>query len=206
MILPPHGRTPPTDGISHWRYPVAAGVIVRANGHEELVAAIFEYRLRNNIPIGDIVRDISDWYCAQYPRFCTPEPNERTPGAMPATATNEPMLNRVSRWASTIAHKMPRGGYPLVLPSVAEERATICVNCPKQDAGWRGGCGGCSATTLAILQQLKSLKKTPKDGSLGACGVTGWANVTAIWLEPTGTTVTDAEKAARPAACWRKNL
>jgi hypothetical protein len=204
MILPPKGRTPPTDNISHWRFPVAPGVMLRAKGHQELVDVIFDYRLRNNLPIGDIVRDISTWYCAQYPKFCTAEASDTDPTAL--RTNNEPMLNRVARWASVQAHRMPRGGFPLVTPAVAESRAKVCVACPRQNAGWKGGCGGCGATTLAIIQQLKSLKKTTQDGSLGACGVTGWPNLVAVWLAPESLEITDAERAALPDACWRKPL
>jgi hypothetical protein len=178
--------------------------MLRAKSHPELLDLMFDYRMRNNIALGDPERDVSDWYCPQYPRFCTPEPSDTDPSAL--RTSSEPMLNRVSRWASMTAHRMPRGGFPLVAPAAAESRALICAACPKQDSSWRGACGGCSATTLAILQQLKSLKKTTKDGNLGACSIAGWANLVAVWLPTDALEITDAQKAALPAACWRKAI
>ncbi len=204
MILPRKGRTPPSDGTSHWRYPVAPGVTLRAKGWQELNEAIFEYRLRNNIPIGDVDADISRYYCELYPGFCHAERADTDPTV--PRVSSEPMLNRVSQWASVAAHRMPRGGYDLVTKAEAEGRATICAACPKQDNNWRGGCGGCSSATLAILQQLKKLKSTPKDGNLGACSIAGWQNGVAAWLPESALAVSDAQKAALPPACWRKAL
>jgi hypothetical protein len=209
MILPTKGRVPPSDGTSHWRFQVAPGVMLRAQDHDGLVKLVFEYRLRNNIEPGDVVRDISNWYCAQFPKFCHPDPRpvKADPSIPPAPLPpSEPILNRVSRWASVMAHKMPRGGYSLVTLDVAEKRAAICVGCPSQDSQWRGGCGGCSATTLQILQALKALKKTTKDGSLGACKVMGWANTVSIWCDPSVIPANASEKSVMPDACWRKSL
>lgn len=202
MRLPKGGRTPPTDGTSHWRYPVATGVMLRASGKEQLIETIFEYRLRNNIAIGDIERDLSDWYCRQFPNFCHPEPRDYDPNA--ASVSTEPMLNKVSRWASILAHRMPRGGFELVPKAEAETRADICAACPKQQAGWRGGCGGCSSTTLQLLQGLKKMRSTPRDGNLGACSVAGWENSTAVWQPLDALEITEEQRAAMPDFCWRK--
>lgn len=204
MILPRKGRVPPTDGQSHWRFPVAPGVMIRAKGHQELMEAVFEYRLRNNQPIGDIERDISDFYCRQYPKLCNPEPRDYNPEA--ASVSVEPMLNRVSRWASVLVHRIPRGGYELVPKAESEARAAICAACPKQEAGWKGGCGGCSASTLQLLQQLKKMRMTSKDGNLGACTIAGWGNLVAIHLTTETLAITAEQRAAMPDACWRKTL
>ncbi len=204
MILPVKGRVPPSDGTSHWRYPVAPGVILRAKGHQELTEAIFEYRLRNNIPPGNIEVDIANFYCGLYPSFCHAERADTDPSI--PRVSSEPMLNRVSRWASITAHAMPRGGLELVTKAEAERRAVICAACPKQANDWRGGCGGCSATTMQILQQLKKLKSTPVDGNLGACSVAGWFNGSSVWLPVEALAVDDQQKAAMPEACWRKSL
>lgn len=196
------GRTPPSDGESHWRFPVASGVMLRTKGHQPLIEAVFEYRLRNNIPIGDIERDISAYYCRLYPGFCHEEASDINP-ALPAVSS-EPILNRVSRWASVLAHRQPRGGYALVAKDEAERRAAICAACPRQDNGWRGGCGGCSSVTLQLLQALKNLRTTPRDGNLGACSIIGWGNATAVHLPMSVLETTPEQQAALPDACWRR--
>lgn len=204
MRLPRGGRVPPTDGVSHWRFQVADGVMLRAKSHDELVEVIFEFRLRNNITIGDPERDISDAYCAQFPAFCHQEPSDTDPSA--ARVSTEPILNRVSRWASIQARQIPKGGYELVPKAEAESRAAICAACPRQDTRWRGGCGGCSASTMQILQQLKKLRTTSKDGNLGACSIAGWANLVAIHLDADELPITEEMRTALPAPCWRKKL
>lgn len=198
------GRIPPTDGTSHWRFPVANGVILRAKGREELRDLIFQYRLRANIPVGDPDRDLSDFYCRQYPSFCHAEPSDLNPN-IPRVST-EPMLNRVSRWASLLAHKQPRGGYELVAKDEAERRAGICAQCPKQANDWRGGCGGCSATTMHLLQAIKKLRTTTRDGNLGACSIAGFYNGSAVHLGVDVLEIDDAMRTAMPDACWRKTI
>jgi len=197
------GRMPPSDGGGKFHLPVGGGVVLHANSLENLVKIVFEWRIRNNVPPGDIEDDINSYYCARWPKFCTAEASDTDP-TIPHVSS-EPMLNRVSRWVSTVAHAMPRGGYPLESPTEAERRAAICAACPK-NGGWRGGCGGCSATTLAILQQLKQLKKTGKDGSLMGCTVGGWENGAAIWLPASTTAPSESQRTALPEACWRKSL
>lgn len=197
------GRQPPSDGTSHWRFPVADKVMLRAKTKQDLIDLVFQYRLRSNIPVGDVARDLSDWYCHQYPSFCHQEASDLNP-AIPMVST-EPMLNRVSRWASVLAHKMPRGGYELVDKVEAERRAGICAACRSQSLSWRGGCGGCSATTLQLLQALKKMRKTERDGNLGACSVTGWENSVAVHMIKENLEITTEQSSATPSHCWRRD-
>jgi hypothetical protein len=193
---------PPTDGVDRWHFP-QGDVVLHANGHQQLIEAIFEYRLRNHIEIGDIERDVDDYYCGRWPDFCHSEPSDRDPSI--PRVSGETMLNRVSRWASGLARTMPRGGWPLQVVGEAERRAGICAACP-QNAGWRGGCLGCSASTLQLLQQIKGMRKTKQDGNLIGCLVAGWENSTAVWLGQECLTVTENQRRAMPDACWRKAL
>lgn len=195
------GRSPPTDGTSHWRFPQGA-VMIRAGTHKELIERVFEFRLRNYIPTGDIEREISDWYCAQFPRFCHEDGDGIGPSAKQKAAA---MLQRVAQWVSNLARKMPRGGYPLVTAAEADARATICAQCPK-NGHWKSGCGGCDAATLQLLQSVKQLKKTIRDGNLAACEVGGWENSTAIWMPKEQLALSPEQIAQLPTPCWRKGL
>lgn len=196
------GRSPPTDGKDAYHLPQPDGTVIHGKTLELLIRNVFEYRVRNNIDPGDIERDIDNYYCAKWPGFCAPEKNGL--GKSPKAAAQD-MLNRVSRWSSSIAHRMPRGGYPLVMLAEAEKRAAICSVCPK-NGGWRSGCGGCDATTLQIVQALKQLKKTTKDGNLSACQIGGFENSAAAWLPVEALPISDGERAAMPAPCWRKQF
>lgn len=197
------GRMPPTDGIEKWRFPVTPAIMLHAGDRETLEKQMFEFRLRNNMPVGDETRDVDRFYCDQYPSFCHPEARDINPNA--PWSTNESMLKRVSRWSAALVHKTPRGGYPLETSVVAEQRAAICAACPK-NVGWRGGCGSCSASTLQLIQQLKQLKKTKHDGTLMGCAVGGWENSSAVWLSANATAISEDQRSAMPAACWRKAI
>lgn len=203
MRLNRGGRVPPSDGVSHWRFPVGA-IVIRAKGYDDLIKNVFEYRLRNNLPIGNIENEISSYYCAKYPRFCHAEASDSNPsaGAM-AVISDQPLLNRVSMWVSATAHRMPRGGYPLVAAAEAERRAAICLSCPKNRA-WLGGCSGCSSITLQLTHAVKGMRRTAKDGNLMACEIGGFELGAAIWLPTAGMPITDVQRAAMPENCWRK--
>lgn len=193
---------PPTDEVDRYHFPVGGGVVIHGNTLDKLIQNVFEYRIRNNIEPGNIEADIDAYYCAKWPTFCH---DDKAGVGLSATAQAKEMLNRVSRWISSLVHRMPRGGFLLVLASEAEERAIICAGCPR-NGNWRSGCGGCDAATLQLLQQVKSLRKTSRDGNLGACQIGGWEMSSAVHLPSTCTPITDEQRAEMPANCWRKAL
>lgn len=196
------GRSPP----GGWHFEVATGVKLTAVTEELLTKAIFEYRVRNNIPIGEISRDIDRYYCTRWPDACHKESSESAGydnGVMPTV--DEPIVNRITRWASLSLRRQPQGGHQLVSADEAQRRATICASCPK-NTSWKGGCAGCSQTVLSILIQLRQLRKTSKDGNLNACVCGGWDNMTAVHMPVSELEIAPEQKASMPAACWRKAL
>lgn len=196
------GRMPPTDGVDKYHLPVGGGVTIHGNTKESLIKNVFEYRLRNNIPIGDIDADIDSFYCEKYPSFCH---DEKAGIGKSTKAKAQEMLNRVSQWASTAARKMPRGGWDLATTAEAERRAAICVQC-SQNGGWRSGCGGCDAVTFQLLQGLKKMHTTGRDGNLSACRIGGFELSTAVHMPAEATPITAEQREQMPTPCWRKVL
>lgn len=193
------GRQPP----GGWHFEVVPGRVLRAINEAELTELIFEYRVRNNLPIGEISRDIDRYYCERWPDACHKDATEY-PGAKNATVpVAEPMLNRVTRWASLTARQMPAGGYALVPREEADRRAAICVAC-RQNVNWRGGCTGCSASTLALLAQIRQLRRTGRDGNLSGCALGGWDNLTAVHLPADRLVLAPEQQAQLPPACWKR--
>jgi len=194
------GKVPPNG----WHFLVAPGVTLEAVNEEELVKRIFEYRLRNNIPIGDIERDIDDYYCARWPKACHKEAKdwENIPGTTPGVVS-EPMLNRVTRWAALMVHGQPKGGYQLVSADEANRRANICVGCPRNQP-WRVGCTGCSSSSATVLAQLRKLQATKQQGNLMGCQISGWDNSTAAWMPLSSLPLTEGQIQQLPERCWRK--
>lgn len=199
------GRMPPTsDGSGGFEFPVENSVMLKAPTHDALISVVYEYRQRNNLPVGDIERDIGDYYCKKWPNACNPEPSDHNPALGPGPRA-EPLLNRISRWASLVYRMMPRGGFELVTSKEAQARGSTCIGC-EFNKSWRGKCGSCAATTSQLLLQIKSLRKTNLDGNLLACTAGGFENGTAIWLSPDLTRITDEQRAMMPERCWRKAL
>lgn len=192
------GRLPPSDGESKFRYPQGA-VMLRADDKEKLIQVIFQYRLNNNIPIGDVDGDVDRFYCNRWPKFCHADASD-----VPAQFQT-PMLGRVTNWVAGLRQQMPKGGFALVTSAEAETRAGICMNC-KFNVPWKGGCGACAASTLAALQQVKQLRRTKRDGNLSACAITSWENGAAVHLPVDALEATDEQKARMPEGCWRKIL
>jgi hypothetical protein len=197
-----HGRSPPTDGKAAYHFPVTPSVTLHGKTLDELRTVIHEYRLRQNMPLGDVDTDIDAYYCGKWPTFCHDAKDGIGPSVREKSAA---MMRRVSQWVAGLIHKMPRGGYELVTQKEADTRATICAECP-QKGPWRSGCGGCDASTLTLLQQVKQLKRTSKDGNLASCSIGGWENSSAIWLPESCLPLSEAQKNTLPAPCWRKAL
>ena len=188
------GRVPPKG----WHYDEYG--IQGVPSRDILVQQIFEHRMRQGIPIGDIQRDIDNYYCQKWPEQCQKETHEYIAGAQPVPST-EPMLNRVTRWASLLARTAPRGGHPMVTIEEATKRASVCAGCP-MNRKWRGGCAGCSSSTAQLLINLRSLRRLGCEGGLLGCQVLGWENATAVHLQ--NVEVTDSQKAQLPDKCWAK--
>lgn len=174
--------------------------MLRAATEKMLTQQIFEYRLRNGIAAGDIERDLDEYYCGKWPDTCHEEPSDRQPGGA-RSPHSEKLLDRITRWVTTLGRAMPRGGYSLVDKDVAESRAAACHGCPNSKS-WRGGCSGCTQSVATMLVSLRQLRKTTRDGNLLGCAEMGFDCQTAIWLEQNS--VTDEQRARLPDRCWLK--
>lgn len=193
------GKVPPNG----WHFVVAPNVKLEAITEELLVKQIFEYRLRNNVPIGDIERDIDNYYCTLWPEVCHKEPKDWENGSAGSLPAAEPMLNRVTRWAAMMIHNQPKGGYTVSSIDEANRRADVCVGCPNNQP-WRGGCSGCSNSTTTVLGQLRKTQSTRQQGNLMACKVAGWDNSTAAFMPMPTLGLTEDQLQSLPDRCWRK--
>ena len=92
----------------HYDQTMPAGGIVRINemNFDRLKEAIFTFRLANNIPQGDISRDIDGYICKNYgSMFCA---YEATDMGYPADVPQDrPMSARVAEWVSNMNRKRP---------------------------------------------------------------------------------------------------
>jgi len=195
------GRKPPSDdGSGMWFFPVTPTTTLRAPTEQQLIQMVFEFRLRNGLPSGDIEREIDEVYCSRWPDACISEPSDTAPGG-PRAPHAEKLLDRITRWVTTLARAMPRGGYALADKDTAEKRAAACHGCPNNKS-WRGGCAGCTTSVATMLLSLRQMRKTTRDGNLLGCSEIGWDNQTAAHLPKPE--ITDEQNARLPARCWLK--
>lgn len=193
------GRIPP----GGWHFILEDGKRIEAPTEEMLTDAIFESRMRRGIPIGDIRRDIDDYYCSRWPEHCQKEAHEyANTSASVRGPSDEPMLNRIARWASILSRKMPKGGYTLTTEQEATKRAAICIGCPF-NVEWRTGCPGCSSSTASLLASMRNIRKLSCDGRLHGCKVIGWDNATAVHFEKREPLTEDQSKQVCEK-CWAK--
>lgn len=191
--VPPHG----------WHFEIAPNVKLEAPNEETLVKQIFEYRLRNNLPIGDIERDIDDYYCKLWPEACQKEPKDWLGSSNVSSPSSEPLINRVTRWAAMLIHGQPKGGYITLSVDEANKRADICAGCPLNQP-WRVGCSGCNTSTTTVLAQLRKLQTTRQQGNLMGCSVGGWDNATAAFIPKETLGLSEDQLQSLPDRCWRK--
>ncbi len=194
------GKVPP--GGWHYEKPPAIPRL-EAGTEEALMKLLFEYKTRANLPIGDLEREIDDYYCEKYPSACFKEPSDYFPDKGQPAPPREPMLNRVTRWAAYMVTRMPRGGYELVSQAEADRRSPICGRCPK-NVPWKNGCVGCSQTTSTLLMQLRKMRSSKQQGNLMACAVGGWDNITALWMPTDSLPLSEDQQKQLPKECWRK--
>ena len=184
MKLPPGG----------WHFE-AHGQKFRAGTEDLLKVAITEYRIRNNIPPGDIDREINDYYCSRWPDSCFKD------YAREPKVNGEALGNRVVRWATSMWHARPKGGHKLVPQDEANRRASICLTCP-MNKQWQASCSSCMGSVNAVLSQIRGMKSNKHAGHLHSCSFMGWDNSTAIHLESLA--LTPDQLSRKPPNCWLK--
>jgi hypothetical protein len=173
--------------------------MLRAINEATLTQQIIDYRIRHNIPVGDVTRDIDNFFCGESLDNCTKEPSDYTPGAGPSPDPT-PMLSRVTRWTSMAWAKRPRGGYPLATEAEAARRFAICEKCPKYEP-WKHGCMGCINPVSNLLIQIRALRRGEPNSK--GCAVLGFDCGTAANMElDTVAQMTDEQRHQLPDACW----
>lgn len=191
-------RTPPNS----WHFPVTPTITIKGTDKRTLIDRVYEWRLRQNLPLDQVEREIDDYYCTQWPDSCVKEPADYGHvNPSPRSQPPESLLHRVSRWAAGVADKMPRGGYPMVSPEEAARRQAICAQCP-QNFNWRTGCRGCSGSAAQLLLQVRALRKGHND--VYGCAVAGWDNNTASNFKAEDLPLSESQLARMDQKCWRR--
>lgn len=132
---------------------------------DDLVVKIHEFRIINNLDLGDPAAEAMDFLCrsANGPKCAPANPAKPMPGVKAKGAM-------VARFISAMIAWMQQGGG--VVQEEAERRATICAGCcynvPVDDVN----CFGCFGLFSKIMQVIGD-RKTKMDSLLQFCGHCG---------------------------------
>jgi hypothetical protein len=153
-----------------------------ANTEEELWKQVQQFRLNNNLELGDI-SDIKR-------KVVGKPPDERT------------LRDKVTGW---VANRMFQQ-HEFVTPEEAKRRADICVDCPLNQVKYADSCIECHSKTERDAFALRGGQSTSQDSWLGACACFGHENKTAVWLTEKSLKhrVNNMEKS--PEFCWMRKL
>ena len=193
-----------------WRFPVSESVTLTALTPALLREKIFNWRIENAIPCGDLESidfEIDAYYCKLYPEKCVPEPVDNQ---WPAGVTPEDkMSDRVVRWLATMLdqRRVPSGGWPLVSAKVAEARASACATCHRNKP-FPSGCSPCDESVNRASARVRSHRISDEAHSLYGCEVFGWDTAAAVHLTDTALMIAEDDprrKLTPPNCAWHKD-
>ena len=179
------------------------GATQRIESHScvDLIQAIVDFRMTNQIPIGDPLADLEAYVCQTFPSFC-----HSIPGAIVSvqvsvsserSSTPQSFVDRVVDWMEHQLNDVSPA--ILVLEHTALERAAICEKCPK-NLNWKTACSTCNGNVDRLATLIRQGNRLVRDMKLKACAVTGQENRTAVWLKEDRLDSTNDTNA--PAECW----
>lgn len=158
----------------------------------KLANKIHQYRLQNNKPLGNPLKEVNDFTCARYPTGCRGA-ERKLADAQPT----QPVTARVNRWLAIITRSLGLNPNQYVTKDEATRRALICGKCPKQ-VQWNA-CAGCSEGSRRLSFAARKGKEVPVPNLL-ACDPLGEDTRTSVWLSG----LKPAAKIELPENCWRR--
>jgi hypothetical protein len=185
-IIPPHG----------FHY-IESDVKITGSSYKNLLDNVTNYRAENNISVGDVEGDVTNYICGNWPHFCHGVDMVVVTSVTTPTNTTD-LMNDISTWARNILHSTERTN--LVSDELAEERAKICRQC-ENNVNWRGGCSSCIASTDRICASIRNARDTKSSAVLGGCKTLRHDNRSAIFFDKDNLSVSND----LPDFCWLSN-
>ncbi len=148
----------------------------------KLFDAVTEFRKNNNLPVGNLDRELKIGMSAPVAHVYSDQRSLR---------------ERVTSWLANRQF----GTVRYVPQEVAEERARLAASDIHNIVEYADACLECYQSTLRGLFAIRQGKTTSYDDRLGACDIHGWDNRTAVHLD---TNCLQGIKASDP--CWCASL
>jgi hypothetical protein len=122
---------------------------IRGGDFGDLCKQVQEYRIANNLFIGDIEAEVQDWICRNRNAECRP--------AKPAKPINQGLHltgTTIARFLATMAEWVAHSG--TVDQEEAERRAVICAGCQHCVPAPASGCSGCFGLAARVMRVIGS--------------------------------------------------
>lgn len=152
-----------------WYYEASTDSWIFGGDYKSLTESVREHLVTNSLPVpADLDGAVQELICAMAPAGWKGGCVEANPTAAPV---NYVTWANMKRWFKTmLSYSKDR---TLVEQSVAEARASTCLQCRKQVPKAECRTGGCGGSVAGFITQLAIHRSTPYDENLGACGVCG---------------------------------
>ena len=189
-----------------WHYKDPSGYRIPHTGElesaDKVEDAILTYRLENHIPAANPKEDLEHYICNNFPSWCrmdAPSPEPLPPRPEPNRNSGR-FVDVIALWANSLLDIV--GGLTLIPQREAEERATICQQCPLQ-VSWEHECPSCVESCRRITKMLRQGKEVTQWRKLKGCVAHGFCTQTAVHLDPKH--LMEPNEAA-PSNCWMRNI
>ena len=178
-----------------WHF-IQSDVKITGSSLDDLYEAVQNFRVDNNLPLGDVKGDVDRYICGTYPTYChgVDHVSINVESRNRITASAE-LLQDITTWANNVL----RGTTPhqLVSDDEAERRSKICISCPS-NVNWRAGCSSCIVSADRICAAVRQGRETHTTRILGGCHQLRHDNRTAVFLDKEVL----ATGANLPTNCW----
>lgn len=167
-------------------------------GPREVVDAILEFRLENQLPAGNPEADLENYVCTTFPHFCSDPLTTPVPNSQNQIIVGNKFVDIIALWANSLYDQA--GRMTLVTNKEAEQRSVACMNCPMQTV-WEGDCPRCVENAQRITKIVRQGKEVTHWRKLHGCAAQGFCTRTAVhidrqYLGPTNPTA--------PDYCWMR--
>lgn len=158
-----------------------------------LERALTNYRLQNNLPVGNPWLDIVDQVCARYPGWCDAATAATIQAEyfQPKPAGEPRWIDRILEWGAGLMGKPVN----YVTAEEAAKRALVCKTCPNNET-YENQCPSCTTRAHQLFTVLRQNRDTPMWRKLGGCRALSLCCRAAVWLER------DLLPPGAPAECW----
>lgn len=191
MATPIHGFKPP----GGWHYK-DGDVLLEANTLNELYDIVESFRAENYLNAGDVKGDINAFLCGSYPNYCHGVDMVIVTSVSPPNRESE-LLSDITTWSKNILNSNKQ--VHLVSSELAEARARICLDCPR-NINWRSGCGACVTATERLSASIRKARDTASTPRLGGCAVLRHDNRSAVFFDAEHLEISGN----LPDKCWLK--